>query len=435
MASPACPTSCYCLPHTAPLANFIGIAVICGIVSSRSILHLDLDTFFVSVERLLDSRLEGIPILIGGPSDRGVVAACSYEARRFGVRSGMPMRMARALCPEATLIRGNSANYVHHSRAVTDIVRESVPVCEKASIDEFYADLTGMDRFYGCLAFSGELKDRIIRETGLPISFGLSSNKTISKVATGEGKPLGAMHVEQGGERGFLAPLSIRKIPMVGKRTYQTLRNLGIQRIATLQDVPIEMMERVLGKNGRVIWHKAHGHDDTPVVATRERKSISSERTFASDSTDVEKMRSTLLAMAENLAFQLRSSRQLTACVTLKVRYADFDTRTIQVRVPSTAADHLLIPVVLNLFTRLYTRRVRVRLIGVRYSALVEGGAQLNLFHVDKQREALYHAMDKMRAQFGARSIISAAGLSIRSIGGPNPFSGEPPIPLANRRQ
>jgi DNA polymerase-4 len=403
--------------------------------ADRSILHLDLDTFFVSVERLMDSRLEGMPILVGGTSDRGVVAACSYEARRFGVHSGMPMQLARRLCPEATLIRGNTSNYTKYSKAVTDIVRESVPVCEKSSIDEFYADLTGMDRFYGCLAVSGELRDRIVRETGLPISFGLSNNKTVSKVATGEGKPLGATHVGQGGERSFLAPLSIRKIPMVGDRTYQTLRGLGIRQIATLQEVPVEMMERVLGKSGRMIWRKAHGHDPSPVVATTERKSISSERTFASDTTDLEKMRTILLAMAENLAFQLRRGGKLTGCITVKVRYADFDTRTLQARIPSTAADHLLIPQVLEMFGKLYNRRVRVRLIGVRYSQLVDGGMQLDLFHADQERNQLYLAVDKLRAQFGARSVVSAAGLTARSIGGFNPFSGEPPIPLANRRQ
>lgn len=403
--------------------------------SDRSILHLDLDTFFVSVERLMDSRLEGMPILVGGTSDRGVVAACSYEARRFGVHSGMPMRLARQLCPEARLIRGDSSNYSKHSKAVTDIVRESVPVCEKSSIDEFYADLTGMDRFYGCWAFSSELRERIIRETGLPISIGLSNNKTVSKVATCEAKPNNGLRILEGTERDFLAPLSIRKIPMVGDRTYQILRNLGIRQIATLQDVPVEMMERVLGKSGRMIWRKAHGCDPSPVVATTERKSISNERTFAIDTTDLEKMRTILLAMAENLAFQLRRGGKLTGCITVKVRYADFDTRTLQARVPNTAADHLLVPRVLEMFGQLYNRRVRVRLIGVRYSHLAEGGMQLDLFQTDRERDALYIAMDKMRQQFGGRAIVSAAGLGARSIGGSNPFSGEPPALLARRRQ
>lgn len=223
----------------------------------RSILHLDLDTFFVSVERLMDSRLSGKPIIIGGTGDRGVVAACSYETRKFGVHSAMPMRMARELCPEAIVIRGNSANYSKYSNLVTDVIKEDVPVYEKTSVDEFYVDLTGMDRFFGNFKFASELRDKVIRETGLPISFGLSINKTVSKVATGEAKPNNKIYVQKGLERPFLAPLSVRKIPMVGEKTYQTLRNLGVRRIQTLQEMPLEMMQSVMGKHGSIIWHKA----------------------------------------------------------------------------------------------------------------------------------------------------------------------------------
>ncbi|MEC7949822.1 MAG: DNA polymerase IV, partial [Bacteroidota bacterium] len=294
----------------------------------RSILHLDLDTFFVSVERRMDSRLEGRPILIGGTGDRGVVASCSYEARGFGVHSGMSMKMARAMCPEAVVIRGNSMAYSKQSEIVTEIVREAVPVCEKSSIDEFYADLSGMDRFFGCWQFSRELRERVIRESGLPISVGLSTSKTVAKVATGEAKPNNARHVSRGTERHFLAPLSVRKIPMVGAETYRTLRNLGISTIRTLQDMPVELIQQVLGKNGVAIWKKAQGLDDAPVVAYNERKSISTERTFAKDTTDGDKLHAIMLAMAENLAFQLRRGDKLTACVTVKVRYADFSTKS-----------------------------------------------------------------------------------------------------------
>ena len=228
---------------------------------SRSILHMDLDTFFVSVERLMDRRLHGVPILIGGTGDRGVVAACSYETRTFGVHSGMPMRQARLMCPEALVIRGNSINYMKQSEAVTAIIKEAVPVCEKSSIDEFYADLSGMDRFFGCWQFARELRDRVIHETGLPISFGMSTSKTVSKVATGQAKPLGTLQVQCGSERPFLAPLSVRKIPQVGTHTYNTLRNLGVKRIHTVQEMPIELMEQVLGQNGtfhlaKGTWHR-----------------------------------------------------------------------------------------------------------------------------------------------------------------------------------
>ncbi|MBG27182.1 MAG: DNA polymerase IV [Flavobacteriales bacterium] len=403
--------------------------------SARAILHLDLDTFFVSVERLMDRRLAHQPILIGGTGDRGVVAACSYETRAFGVHSGMPMRQARLMCPEALVIRGNSMNYMKHSRAVTEIVQEAVPVCEKTSIDEFYADLSGMDRFFGCWQFARELRDRVIRETGLPISFGMSTSKTVSKVATGQAKPSGTLKIDHGTERPFLAPLSVRKIPMVGTQTYQTLRNLGVKRIQTVQEMPIELMEQVLGQNGTAIWRKAHGIDPSPVIAFNERKSISTERTFSKDTTDVEKLKGILIAMTENLAYQLRRGRKLTACVAVKVRYADFDTRSLQARIPYSSSDHVLIPKVKSLFDQLYNRRVQVRLIGVRFSHLVEGGFQMDLFDDVDERLELYRALDRIRSQYGDRSVVTAAGMEARTIGRSNPFNGDAPLLLANRHQ
>jgi DNA polymerase-4 len=401
--------------------------------AERAILHLDLDTFFVSVERLLDRRLAGKPLLIGGTGDRGVVAACSYETRAFGVHSGMPMRQARAMCPEAIVIRGNTQNYMRHSEAVTDIVREAVPVCEKTSIDEFYADLTGLDRFFGCGKFARELRERVVRETGLPISTGLSTSKTVSKMATGEAKPAGALHIHSGTECTFLGPLSIRKIPSVGTATFHTLRNLGVRRIHTVQDMPPDLLEQVLGANGRMIWRKAHGIDPSPVIPFSERKSISTERTFARDTADLQRIRPLLIAMAENLAYQLRRGRRLTASITVKVRYADFDTRTLTASLPYTAADHLLVPRVLELFDRLFDRRVLVRLIGVKYSHLVSGGCQMDLFNDTGERVALYQALDRIRDRFGDRSIVAAAGLEARTIGRPNPFDGSAPLLLANR--
>ncbi len=398
-------------------------------------MHLDLDTFFVSVERLMDSRLNGKPILIGGTSDRGVVASCSYEARAFGVHSAMPMKMARDLCPEAIIIRGNSGNYMKYSDMVTDIVKESVPVYEKTSVDEFYVDLSGMDRFYGCFKFASELRQRVTRETGLPLSFGLSVNKTVSKVATGEAKPNNQLRVNYGEEKPFLAPLSIRKIPMVGDKTYQTLRHLGVSKIQTVQEMPPELMERVLGQNGLEIWKKASGIDNSPVVPYSERKSISTERTFDRDTTDVDKLRGILIAMAENLAFQLRRGNKLTACITVKIRYSDFNTYSTQMRIPYTASDHQLIPAAKELFDKLYNRRLLVRLIGLRYSHLVGGGNQINLFDDTEERINLYQAMDKMRIQYGDRAVISAAGIMAKTIGRSNPFNGEPPMLLANRRQ
>lgn len=400
----------------------------------RSIVHMDLDTFFVSCERLIDSRLNNRPVLIGGTTDRGVVAACSYEARKFGVHSAMPMRMARQLCPEAVVLRGNTGVYTKFSKTVTDIIKESVPLYEKTSVDEFYIDLTGMDRFYGCHQFAQELRERIIRESGLPISFGLSINKTVSKIATGEAKPNNQIMIENGTEKPFLAPLSVKKIPMVGDRTYRMLCDLGVKRIQSVQEMPIEVMERVFGKNGTVIWKKANGIDNTPVVQYHERKSISTERTFDRDTIDVDKLKGIMVAMAENLVFQLRRANKLTSCITVKIRYSDFQTYTLQKKIPYSAADHIIIPIVLELYEKLYNRRMLVRLIGVRYSHIVEGAHQITLFD-DPNILSLYKAMDKIRSQYGDRAVMKAAGMEAKSIGRWNPFNGEPPPLLANRRR
>ncbi len=401
----------------------------------RTIVHLDLDTFFVSCERILDSRLMNRPVLIGGLSDRGVVAACSYEARRYGIRSAMPMRLARQLCPEAIIIRGNSGTYSKFSDMVTEIIKEYAPTYEKASIDEFYVDLSGMDAYFGCMKYASEMRQKIIKETHLPISFGLSINKTVSKIATGLAKPNNQLHIEKGLERPFLSPLPVRKIPMVGAKTHQMLCHLGVKVIGTVQKMPVEMMESVFGKNGTAIWKKANGIDNTPVVPYNERKSISTERTFDKDTIDVKKLRSLLTAMAENLSFQLRRGQKLTGCITVKVRYSDFQTQTLQSRLPYTSADHIIVPKVKELFEKLYNRRVLVRLIGVRFSSLVGGNYQMNMFEDTEEIISLYQAMDKIRERFGDRAVMRAEGMQARTIGRMNPFTGEPPPLLAHRHQ
>lgn len=402
----------------------------------KTVLHLDLDTFFVSVERRLDSRLEGKPILVGGLSDRGVVAACSYETRGFGIHSGMPMKMAKELCPEAVQIRGNAGTYSKHSDEVTEIIKEKVPLFEKSSIDEFYADLTGMDRFFGSYKYASGIRQKIIKETGLPISFGLSVNKVVSKVATGQAKPNNQLKIDYGLEKTFLAPLSIKKIPMVGDKTYQILRNLGLRKVQTVQEMPMDVMQRVLGKNGTVIWKRANGIDYTPVIPFCERKSISTERTFDKDTIDVVKLRGILIAMTENLAYQLRRGEKLTACITVKIRYSDFNTYSKQLRIPYTSADHILIPKILELFRILYNRRLLVRLIGIRFSHLVSGNYQINLFEDTEEALNLYQAMDHIRNRYGDKSVVRASAMGKNTIGRMhNPFNGQPPIVLAHRKQ
>ncbi|MFY0688416.1 MAG: DNA polymerase IV [Cyclobacteriaceae bacterium] len=401
----------------------------------NAILHLDLDTFFVSVERLKNKKLIGKPVLIGGTSDRGVVASCSYEARRFGIHSAMPMKLAKSLCPEAIIMKGNAADYSKHSDVVTAIMRESVPVVEKTSIDEFYADFSGMDRFFGCWKMASELRDKIIDETGLPISFGLSENKTVSKIATGEAKPNNQLMINHGKEKPFLAPLSVKKIPMVGEKTHGKLISLGVRKIHTIQEMSVDLMHRAFGMNGVSIWKKANGIDSSPVIPYSERKSISTERTFDRDTIDVGKLKGILTAMTENLAFQLRRGQKLSGCITVKVRYSDFNTYTQQHRIPYTAADHTLIPKALEIFDKLYHRRLLIRLIGVRLSHLVNGFHQIDLFDDVEEQLNLYQAMDKIRDKYGDRSVMRVSGMEAKSISRWNPFSGEPPPLLPNRRQ
>jgi DNA polymerase-4 len=381
---------------------------------NHSIVHIDLDSFFVSVERLVNPKLIGKPVLVGGSSDRGVVASCSYEAREFGIHSAMPMRQARLLCPEAIIVRGDTSQYSYYSDQITEIIKESVPMYEKTSIDEFYMDLTGMDKFFGCYKMATELRQRIIRETGLPISFAMSANKTVSKVGTGEAKPNGQKEILFGTEKEFLAPLSIKKIPMVGDKTYQLLRGMGVMWIRTLQEMPMELLQQVLGDNGSVIWRKAQGIDNSPVVPYSERKSISTERTFEQDTIDVKMLKGLLIGMTEKLAYQLRSEQKLTACVTVKIRYSDFNTYTMQARIPYTSLDHILIDKVKELFDKLYQKRMLIRLIGIKFSHLVQGGHQYNLFDQTPEQIQLYMAMDKIRKRYGDEAVARAVGTDFK---------------------
>jgi len=379
--------------------------------TGRTIVHMDLDTFFVAVERLMNSQLIGKPVIVGGFSDRSVVSSCSYEARRFGVHSAMPMKMARMLCPDATVVRGDMEQYTRYSNMVTDVIAESAPVYEKASIDEHYLDITGMDRFFGSVKWTHELRQRIISETGLPISLGLSVNKTVCKIATGEAKPNGELEIPVERVIPFLGPLSINKIPGIGEKTYRLLRSMGIASIDTLGHMPPEMMEKVLGQNGLVIWKKANGIDTTPVIPYSERKSISTETTFEQDTIDIHMINELLVQMVEKIAFTLRKKQKLTSCVTLKIRYSNFDTHTVQQRIGYTSFDHVLIPVAKELFRKLYQRRMLIRLVGVRLSHLVTGVQQIDLFDQTPELINLYQAMDRVRLRYGRKSLVRAVGI------------------------
>nr|WP_299168752.1 DNA polymerase IV [uncultured Allomuricauda sp.] len=402
----------------------------------QSILHMDLDTFFVSCERLLDSRLKKRPILVGGTGDRGVVSSCSYETRRFGVHSGMSMKIAKRLCPEAVVIKGNAGTYIKFSDMVTDIIKEGVPVFEKASVDEFYADLSGMDRFFGCYKYATELRHKILNETGLPISLGLSKNKVVSKVATGEAKPNNQLRIDYGLEKVFLAPLSVKKIPSVGSKTGQALINMGVERIKTIQDMPLELMTSAFGINGRTIWKRANGLDNPPLIPFHKRKSINMERTYGTDTIDMVKLSTSLVAMVECRASQMRRANKMTGCVSVKIRYSDFSTYTKQKRIPYTSADHVLVPLVMELFHKLYNRRMLIRLVGISFSHIVGGNYQVDMFEDSEKMLNLYNAMDRIKDRFGDNRVMRAASMGAKTIGGDgNPFDGKPPIVLAHRTQ
>ncbi len=387
----------------------------------RAIAHLDLDSFFVSVERLRNPDLIGKPLIIGGSSNRGVVASCSYETRKFGVHSAMPMYTARKLCPEARIISGDMEAYSYYSQTITEIMRVHAPLFEKASIDEFYIDLSGMDRFFGCFQWVKALRQTIIKETGLPISMGLSVNKMISKVATGEAKPNGEIQVLAGAERDFIAPMSIAKIPMLGKKTYGILQALGINTVLDLREMPVNRLESLLGKNGIELWKRANAIDDSPVIPFSERKSISTENTFHKDSNDTRMLHALLVSMVEEIAFKLRSEGKLTSCVAVKIRYSNFDTVSKQLQIPYTSSDHVLLRTIMELFNRLFDRTRLIRLIGVRFSNLVRGNYQIHLFDDTASSVNLYQAIDKIKGRHGSNKIMRAAGMYTGRIRVENP--------------
>jgi DNA polymerase IV len=379
--------------------------------NQRHIAHLDLDSFYVSVEQLRNPKLIGKPVLIGGTGDRGVVASCSYEARKFGIHSAMPMKVARRLCSHAIIVRGDMEQYSKYSGLVTDIIKDTVPLFEKSSIDEFYVDMTGMDKYFGCLKFTNELKGKVVKESGLPISYGLASNKLIGKVATNEVKPNGQIEIPFGNEKSFLAPLSIAKIPGIGKQTAILLLKMGVETVKVLSDIPVEMMQNLLGKNGSELWRRANGIDDTPVVPYHEQKSISTENTFGQDTIDMNFMRAEMIRMTEGIAFELRKQNKLTGCVTVKLGYSNFETFTKQQSISYTNADHTLFKTAKELFERLYDRRMLIRMLGIRFTNLIPGNYQIHLFEDTQEMIKLYQAIDSVKKRFGEGMVCKAGGM------------------------
>lgn len=376
------------------------------------ILHLDLDSFFVSVERLLEPSLIGKPVIVGGTSTRGVVSSCSYEARQYGVHSAMPTVKAKKLCPHAIFLRGQSSEYSRYSKMVTKIIADRAPLFEKASIDEFYIDLTGMDKYFGSYKWATELRQTIIAETGLPISWGLSCNKMLAKMATNEAKPNGQWMIPPGTEQAFLDPLPVEKIPGCGDKTTHFLHSKGIHTIYQLRQFSREAMGTLMGESGISLWNRAHGRADITIQPYREAQSISSERTFAADTDDVPSLQKMITALTENLGFELRSDNQLTRCIAVKIRYQNFETHTKQLALPPTANSKVLAEKAIHLFTQSYDTARKVRLIGVKLSALEAGAYQINLFDDREKEVQLYKAIDQMKTKHGSHKITIAQNLS-----------------------
>jgi DNA polymerase IV len=375
------------------------------------IAHFDLDAFFVSVECLNDPTLKGKPLLVGGHRERGVVAACSYEARKYGIHSAMPMKTATRLCPHAIVVGGSREAYTRYSRWVTEIIAGKAPLFEKASIDEFYLDLGGMDKYFDPYSWTIDLREKIIKETNLPISFALASNKMVAKIATDEAKPNGYLQIPAGREKEFLAPLTVNKIPGVGKHAYRALQEIGIEKIRDLQEQSAEWLEARIGQLGAQLWEKANGIHRGEVVPYHEAKSISAENTFNENKSDLPFLLNEVARMTERIAYELRLENKTTGCIAVKIRYPNFETTSRQTSIPYTFYDHELIPQAKELFHRLYRKGQPVRLLGVRLSELTDQAVQTNLFENTAKKTGLYKAIDDLKNRFGSYSVKKAGGL------------------------
>lgn len=386
---------------------------------------MDLDSFFVSVERLKDPSLLGKPVIVGGVGARGVVSSCSYEARKYGVHSAMAGAKAHKLCPHGIFLPGDSASYSKYSRMVTQIIADSAPLFEKASIDEFYVDLTGMDKYFGSYKWSSELRQKIIRESGLPISFGLSINKMLAKMATNDAKPNGQLMIERGKEQDFLDPKPVGKIPHVGEKLEESLKRMNIHTIHELRQIPIDNLMKIFGKTGTMLWHRARGISHSPVANYRDEKSVSVERTFDIDTTDIGFLQSALFVLTEKLSYDLRKLNRLTSCITVKVRYDDFSTTSRQHTVDYSLSSKYLIEMSASLFNALYEKGRPVRLIGVRYSSLIHSNTQFELFNDREEENSLYKAIDTVKNKYGTGKLILARGIDLGNVKRNRDVAGE----------
>lgn len=369
----------------------------------RTIFHLDLDAFFVSVERILDPSLIGKPVIVGGdPKGRGVVAACSYEARKFGLHSAMPIRRAYSLCPQGIYLHGNYKEYSRYSRIVKDILSQYAPVIQQASVDEYYMDFSGTEKIYGnFFEFAKKLQKIILDQTKLPCSIGIGKNKTLAKIGSDCMKPMGVTYIEPGFEKNFLAPMPVETIPGIGKKTTIELNRRGFYKIGDITAAPLEYFTKAFGKGGMDIWYKANGEGSEYLTIDHDPKSISKENTFMEDTTDLDIIKNELFNMTGHVCQNLRDNKMQALCVNLKLRYTDFSTLTRSKTVPPTDDDKVVFEAVWDLFVKAYTRRVAIRLIGVGVSKLVKLPDQQSLFDDEVKRKKILEAVNTIRQKHG----------------------------------
>jgi DNA polymerase-4 len=371
----------------------------------RTIFHLDLDAFFISVERILDPSLNGKPVIVGGDPKlgRGVVAACSYEARAFGLHSAMPIRTAYRLCPKGIYINGHFEEYERYSQAVKNILEQYAPVIEQASIDEFYLDMTGTQKMYGSmLSFASKLQEEIWNKLSLPCSIGIGSNKTVAKIGSDCMKPKGITFIIPGMEKEFLAPMPVESIPGVGKVLKQQLNSRGIFSIGDVTKLPAEYFSIAFGKYGIDLWRKAHGEGVEYLTIHRERKSISKETTFIKDVTNDEEIKQELFHLTGKVCQSLRKRGWEASTIEIKLRYIDFQTLIRSKTIKPTDDDKVVFETAWALLKKARTRRIAVRLIGICLTNFSPASNQEFLFDdIEIKRRRMFKAITKIRDKYG----------------------------------
>jgi DNA polymerase-4 len=386
----------------------------------RAIFHLDLDAFFVSVERILDPSLKGKPVIVGGDPKygRGVVAACSYEARQFGLHSAMPIRTAYKLCPHGIYMHGHGDEYTRFSKAVKNILEQYVPLIEQASIDEFYLDMTGTKRMYGSMfAFASRIQKEIWEKLSLPCSIGIGSNKTVAKIGSDCMKPTGITYIIPGMEKEFLAPMPVETIPGVGKIMKQNLNERGIYLISDIARLSSDYFSAAFGKYGIDLWRKAHGEGTEYLTIQRTRKSISRENTFGNDVTSEEELKNNLFYLTGKVCQSLRNKGWEASTIDIKLRYTDFQTLTRAKTIKPTDDDKIIFEHAWNLMKKTRTRRIGVRLIGVGVTNFSPLNQQEYLFEDSEvKRKKMLRAVTRVRDKYGYESLLIGSAKIEREI-------------------